>query len=233
MFENDQSIECFNDLYEFAQRYRKGLWAFRGVSRFAYGLVPKIGRPGIETKNEFRIFDFFVRESFAHCTHLPESIWEQLALAQHHGLPTRLLDWTENALVAAFFACATDYSEDGAIYTLRAYERLKDESISPFDIDRVVRYRPRHITKRITAQRGIFTAHPNPTEPLPIGDYGAIKTRKIRIPASFKKKLKWNLSRFDVNYRTIFPDLDGLATHITWMFSERDPSEEPYAEGSD
>lgn len=226
-------IESFIDLYNFAQSYRKGRWVFRGVSKWDYELLPKVGRPEIETKNEKRIFEFFVREAVAHQPSLPTSEWELLAIAQHYGLPTRLLDWTENALVAAFFACIENADSDGAIYVLKTQNILRDETISPFTIQELVRYRPRHITKRITAQRGLFTAFSNPLEPVPVGDFGPIKVRKARIVKSFKKKLQWNLSRFNINRNALFPDLDGLAQHITWMFSGKDPSEEPYALGTD
>jgi len=53
--------------------------------------------------------------------------------------------------------------------------------------------------------------------------------RRVVVPRAFKAKLLWNLSRFDVNRRSLFPDLDGLAAHIGWMFSGTDPSEEPHA----
>jgi hypothetical protein len=37
---------------------------------------------------------------------------------QHHGLPTRLLDWTENALVAAYFAVSENMKEDGEMWVI-------------------------------------------------------------------------------------------------------------------
>ncbi len=226
-------VESFNDLYELSQSYRKGRWIFRGTSDSDYKLVPKVGRYGIEHGNERRIFEFFAREAVAHISDLPTSEWEVLALAQHHGLPTRLLDWTENALVAAFFACSAHSDRDGAIFCLNTPNVLKDEAVSPFEINELKRYRPRHITKRITAQRGLFTIFPRPTEALELGDTKEVKVRKAIVTADAKSKLLWNLSRFNVNKSSLFPDLDGLTHHITWMFSNKDPSEEPYAPGTD
>ena len=228
----DAEIGKFEDLYRLAQSYRKGRWVFRGVSRTSFELLPKIGRPGIETENEKRIFQFFIREATAYVSQMPKSEWEMLAIAQHHGLPTRLLDWTENPLVAAYFACREFQDEDGAIYVLRTPKVLKEELVSPFEIDDVLRYRPRHITRRISAQRGLFTVHPNPSEPLYVGDTDSLKVRRAFIRKEYKNKLLWNLSRFDINRRSLFPDLDGLAWHLTWMFSEQDPSEEAHAPGT-
>lgn len=52
------------------------------------------------------------------------SVWELLTVAQHHGLPTRLLDWTHNPMIAAHFV--TDAPEtldiDGAIWIVDAAE---------------------------------------------------------------------------------------------------------------
>jgi hypothetical protein len=45
--------------------------------------------------------------------------WETITMAQHHGLPTRLLDWTSNPLVALYFAAEADNDSDGVVYAFR------------------------------------------------------------------------------------------------------------------
>ena len=56
---------------------------------------------------------------------LPKNHWERLALAQHYGLATRLLDWTQNPLVALFFAASGggDAALEGAVYALGLLQR--------------------------------------------------------------------------------------------------------------
>lgn len=223
----DMSIEAikkFEDIINYSQKYRKGRWVFRGEADKDWVTRPKVGRPPVETKNEQRIFEFFVREAPAFSDSLPNNQLELLSIAQHHGLPTRLMDWTENPLVALYFACKSYQNIDGAIYALKTSDVVKDYSLSPFEIKIVARYRPRHVTQRIRTQRGLFTIHPNPTEPIKLSDSGRLKLHKVIIPNSVKDELLWGLTRFGISSSSLFPDLDGLAKHISWAFSNKDPS---------
>ena len=84
------------------------LW-FRGVANAQYSLVPKLMRDGkaIEEILERvgRLLTRFRQRSMAYWpSGYPQNDWEHLFAMQHYGMPTRLLDWSENLFVAAHFA---------------------------------------------------------------------------------------------------------------------------------
>lgn len=94
---------------------------FRGVSRASYELVPSLYRhPSINDSVELLqkeaklVTRFRERAQPMVGRPLPDDRLEMMFLMQHHGMPTRLLDWSENAFIALFFALSNvDKSEDG------------------------------------------------------------------------------------------------------------------------
>ena len=214
---NEKLIQDFQTLHDVVQGYSTTVDIFRGVIDEKYELLPKLGRPemklrGTLPKIEKEILRLFKDHASPYLPGPNLSEWELLAIAQHHGLPTRLLDWSRNPLVAAYFAVEHEFDKDSAVYVLKGQKFLNTEKINPFKVKRVSKFIPPHITPRITAQSGVFTIHPEPSEPL-ISE--AID--KLIIVKSFRRQLKKILYRYGVHRAALFPGMDGIASYIQWL----------------
>jgi hypothetical protein len=204
---------------------------YRGHGAASFDLRPKVGRllsPANSTKktvNESLVLELFRRGSTDRLAIADADDWELLAIAQHHGLATRLLDWTRSPLVALYFAVCIEHEtrhedgrpkgEDAEVIAWRCKKMDLTTPLptcGPLSIEKSLRYIPRIVTPRLRAQSGLFTVHATPTEEFhPDGD-----VVRIRIPYAERKSLKQSLFRHGVHEGVIFPDLDGLARHIQW-----------------
>ena len=171
----------------------------------------------------------YVNLKVSYNNHNPGELWEWIALAQHYGLPTRLLDWSDNPLVAAFFAVneikTTNDESNGSliyVYNLPYKYRPEDSELeekSPFDLGIELNgmiITPYHVSNRIISQAGLFTIHSDPLISLEPSENRFIKT--IFIPNSSRERIKYDLNEYGINRASLFPDLDGISDFITWHF---------------
>jgi hypothetical protein len=87
---------------------------FRGQVDVHWELIPGLLRSGPYSRHtEDRLLHEFQRAARPFLQQPPLGFLQWMALAQHHGLPTRLLDWSESALVALFFALQEHHCFDG------------------------------------------------------------------------------------------------------------------------
>jgi hypothetical protein len=228
----EHRVGSLAQLQQLLDKYCNGEnFLFRG-HRESKDLLPRIAEVQLKSGDDIvsvegRMLADFKRYASPYLEVTPENDWDWLALAQHHGMPTRLLDWTSNPLAALWFATSRPAvnGEDASVWILEhdgGDVVSPDTTTSPWNIDTLGTrvFRPSHVTRRIIAQNGWFTIH----KFLAKGRFVALnhnsryssRLRRARIPATAFRNIRWDLDRYGLNSAAMFPDLEGIARHVEW-----------------
>lgn len=213
---------------------------FRGQSDSRWGLVPGLyrmscGQIGNPDKNEsYNVIENeairrFFDEGNPYLPRFVRGYSSDRVLAQHFGVPTRLLDWSGDPLVALFFAVEHFRVEtDAAVYVIRPNAKYRPEEVSSI-VHEVVALKPPIIDLRIANQKSIFTIHPygdasqpfvqlddRPNIGAQVADAEKVRRifSKIIIPKSFKAQLNRSLSSMGYDRAHLFPGLDGVGSSV-------------------
>jgi len=226
-------ITKLDEYIEFIEKYCDVDYTlFRGQQE-DWDLLPKLSRLKVRigniTQTEEAMLNDFKRLSKPYLQRVPVNDWEWLALAQHHGLATRLLDWSLNPLAALWFAVSQPATKDYGVlwvffpdkkFFLNAETRDK---INPFKEKMTRVFQPEISTIRIQSQSGWFTTHPynGNSSDKPIDQITPYKDKfiKLKIPKKYFPSLRSQLDRLGINRFSLFQDLDGTASYVEWSHS--------------
>ena len=211
----------------------EGTVLLRGHRCGGWRLAPKLARLDLRPTRHYRDAERHLVERFkAQCLpHLQRELrdeWDVLALAQHHGLATRLLDWTSNPLVALWFAVrepAMGHAPGSVHIFVADDDDFADKaSGEPYGVPRTLFFRPSHLTQRIVVQDGWFSVHKYNTRTRRFSTLEKVKAYQTRvgsivIPNDLFPRLRAELAQVGITYASMFPGLDGLSSHLNWQVS--------------
>lgn len=218
------------------------LW-YRGVGCGEYRTLPKLMRDeknwDLVTERERRLLTRFRQRSLAYWKEgYPQSEWEHLFAMQHYGVPTRLLDWSENLLVAAYFSllpsnrshkhegscipiilCIDPVSWNRSMPTLADYgDAIRILTTADDDLEA---YRPGTTKKPLRSPVAMFGAHNSDrivaqrgtfmvwgSEPKPLEHFATSHSADL-----------WRIS-FTSDREALFRDLQMLGVSETMVFPE-------------
>jgi hypothetical protein len=253
----EQRVESWSELHELLYenswnediRVFRSSYAFRGSTDVAADLRSALVRLGGDPELERQLMRAF-RKYAAQDAVPHDTDWDWLALGQHHGLPTRLLDWTYSPYVALHFATQNmeRYDVDGAVWRcdyIRAHEMLPaklrdvlDEeganvfttemlaeaapSLADLDGEFALFVEPPSFDERIVNQYALFSVVSPAEARLDnwIEEHPGTGGR-IVIPAELKWEIRDKLDQANITERVLFPGLDGISRWLGRYYTPR------------
>jgi hypothetical protein len=231
-------IESIADLMSQMDPDNAGRRWFRGHVDHAWPLRPSALRDLGWLDAESDMIKRFRQTAASRMRDRPAHEWEWVCMAQHHGVPTRLLDWSENPLIALYFAVEKDASDrgnvDGKLFSLDP-ERLnkanygkpvgvlllgQDEELNDYLPTAKPTMRRSGMAAvapqsfdRIVAQSGVFTIT-HILDPLDLRESCPEAFEEFIIPQTAKAPLKNELKRLNITASTVYPDLEHIGLAI-------------------
>lgn len=214
---------------------------FRGQADRKWETLPTLLRIHPALKSEqLKLIEAQVIHEFRKREQLDKNEWDDmdvLTFARHHGAPTRLLDWSQNALVALWFSVENKRWDhlDGKVLSLHIFENslkvapamgdLWLDTVESFKTgQRVLSFTATPKTPRITQQASVFTigAFDGNVALQSIEKYFGVTdstkeegVREFIVPSNLKSKLRKTLSNIGFDTSSIYGGADGLGKSIT------------------
>jgi len=235
----DWHATSLNDFMEWFQGVKNRTYTdvliFRG-QRKNWELLPSISRNGKPSEildNERKSLNDFKREG-KHCLHLvPNNDWDWLVVAQHHGLPTRLLDWTYDPLIALWFALEKHHEDDSApeVWALKPLKEDVIENLEysqPFLGTRTKIFDTKFTVPRVRAQKACFALFKHndkfPKGFIPLERNKNLRKRveRIRIAKFAAEMILKEISEMGFMKAIMYPDIDRVASIIKNRYFENE-----------
>ncbi|MFM0317787.1 FRG domain-containing protein [Paraburkholderia nemoris] len=229
---------------------QKGIRWFRGCGKHPdHRLEPTLLRhKDVKAKTmdplqlEYRLRMRFLQTSAPFLSSTPATDFDWLFLQQHYGVPTRLLDWTENPFIALYFALSSSKDNENACVWMLDPLAWNRSALNNTQLDRVpdptmpqamqflknpgddfspnepIAIYGNHTNPRITAQRGTFVMFCKSPEPMEQKAYAEQALVCFVIESGRKISIYEKLLSIGYTHSVVYPDLSGLGTEIKTSF---------------
>jgi len=237
MRKRDKQIRSVSDLVKNLKRdispSETPVW-YRGHSKKEWRLLPTFARPG-QRLSEQNLIKKFKQNATLLLNPRPISDFDWLFIMQHHGVKTRLLDWTESPLTAAYFSVHKHPNADGVLWMLLPVRLNEFSNIRPdfthdipsFEDEALKNYAPASFagemisklfpvaaiaprnSPRMQSQLSVFTiSHRDQTPIEEIGDRDHIW--RYIIPKHYKDQIRKELKLLGIDKFQLFPELSSI-----------------------